>query len=202
MNWIVSYPGYTPCNLSEPSGLKASDNQNHCWIKGMQQVSNWHGNQYHVIVFDITHVGLDSWKTWYHQEFKQLNSGVINLQSEIKCAQQLWIEATLYSYSHAVCTAENMKHFIRIIILPDICIILATFQTLERCIWATGRYCSLWSTRHCNVLSRQNFIFACVINKSSLYIKLSIASLEPRLSIPDFVSQLQFLSKAVWRNLE
>ena len=54
---------------------------------------------------------------------------------------------------HASCIAENRTVLCG---LTHVMIFILHFRPLWRCVWATGWYYSLWSTRFSNVLSRQN----------------------------------------------
>ena len=73
--------------------------------------------------------------------------------------------------THASCIADST-------LWPDTCndFFILHFRPLWRSVWATGWYCSLWSTRLSNVLSRQISLLL-VINKWSCIIKLSVTAL-------------------------
>ena len=92
-----------PPSPTEPRRLEASEAQNHCWIKGIQQVNNEHGYE------DHTSMSLDSCQTssWKKPgnnggsqtvEFQCLRLSTSNsLQSKITCAQEPGNEDTRYS---------------------------------------------------------------------------------------------------------
>ena len=167
----------------EPRRLEASDAHNQCWIEGIQQVNNELGYQ------DHTSMSLDS--CWTSSWKKPVNIGgsqtvefrCLHLSTSNQYAERNHLHTRAGKRSYLVCThtgciAENREFFFtRISNLPDTC--KDYFRPLSTCVGATGRYCSLWSTRLCNVISRQNVFCLCdlVINKWSLYIRLSATAL-------------------------